>query len=78
MNKKNVTIDELAVMIQKGFEKTSTKDQVENLELRIVRVEKDVAIIKTTMKNLVAENYKKRIEKLEIEVKELKELLAFK
>ena len=76
MVKKNITIDELAMMVQKGFEKTSTKEQVERLESRIDKVEKDVAIIKGTMKNLVAENYKKRIEKLEDEIKEVKSTLA--
>ena len=76
MVKKNITIDDLAVMVQKGFEKTSTKEQVENLELRLDRVEKDVATVKAATKNLVAENYKRRIEKIEEDVKELKGLLA--
>ncbi|OGZ65003.1 MAG: hypothetical protein A2812_01915 [Candidatus Staskawiczbacteria bacterium RIFCSPHIGHO2_01_FULL_36_16] len=83
MAKKNMTINDLAVMVQKGFEKTSTKEQVENLEsrienleFRINKIEKDVAIIKGTVKNLVAENYKKRIEKLEDELKEIKGTLA--
>ncbi len=76
MEKKNITINDLAIMVQKGFEKASTKEQVENLELRTNRIEKDIAIIKGTMKNLVAENYKKRIEKLEDEIKEIKGSLA--
>jgi len=83
MAKKNITIDDLAVMVQKGFEKTSTKEQVENLELqvknlelRINKVEKDIVELKMIIKNLVAENYGKRIEKLEDEVKELKGTLA--
>ena len=39
MAKKNMTINDLAVMVQKGFEKTSTKEQVENLESRIENLE---------------------------------------
>lgn len=76
MAKKNMTIDDLAIMIQKGFEKTSTKEQAENLELRLGKVEKDVVTIKGAMKNLVGENYKRKIEKLEDELKEIKGTLA--
>jgi hypothetical protein len=45
MVKKSVTIDDLAVMVQKGFADTATK-------------------------------HRKRIEKIEAEIKELRELLA--
>ena len=72
MAKKNITIDDLAVMVQKGFEKTSTKDQVEQLEFRVVKVEKNLE----TVKDLIVENHKKRIEKIEAEIKELRELFA--
>ena len=73
---RQVTIDDLAVMVQKGFERTSTNEQVESLELRLNRIEKDITTIKGTMKDLVGENYKKRIEKLEDELKEIKGSLA--
>ena len=72
MKKKNITIDELATMVQKGFEKTSTKDQVEQLEFRIDKVEKSLVAIK----DLIIEGHRKRIERLEVEVKELRELFA--
>jgi len=74
MKSKNVTIDELAVMVQKGFEKTSTKEQVEHLEFRLDKVEKNLVMVK----DLIIEGHKKRIEKLENEMKELKEMFAFK
>jgi len=72
MAKKNTTIDDLAVMVQKGFEKTSTKEQVDHLESRVIRLEKNVA----TIKDLILEGHKKRIVKLEDEVKELREMFA--
>jgi galactokinase len=76
MVKKNITIDELAVMVQKGFENTSTKEQVKSLELRLDKMEREIVLTKTATKGLVAENYNKRIEKLEDELKEVKGTLA--
>ena len=38
-------------MVQKGFDKTSTKEQVEGLEYRLEKVEKDLTKIHVT-KNL--------------------------
>ena len=32
MAKKNITIDQLAVMIKKGFDKTASVEQVDNLK----------------------------------------------
>ncbi|MBU4275039.1 hypothetical protein KKE19_04490 [Patescibacteria group bacterium] len=72
MKKKNITIDDLAIMVQKGFDKTSTKEQVEKLEYRIDKVEKSLEVIQ----NLIIEGHRKRIERLETEVKELKGLFA--
>lgn len=72
MTKKNITIDDLAIMVQKGFEKTSTKDQVNHLESRIDKLEKNVG----TIKDLIVENHRKRIEKIETEIKELREMFA--
>lgn len=71
MKKKNVTIDDLARMVQKGFLETAKRDEVnkrfDKVEDRLERIEK-----------LILADHKRRIERLEIEVKELKELLAVK
>jgi len=71
MKKKNITIEHLARMIQKGFEETAKKDEVNyrfnKVDERLERIEK-----------LILADHKKRIEKLEVEVKELRELLAIK
>ena len=69
MKKKNITIGDLARMVQKGFLETAKKDEVnkrfDKMENRLERIEK-----------LLIADHRRRIEKLEIAVKELKELLA--
>lgn len=69
MKKKNITIDDLAIMVQKGFQETAKKTEVNGrfdvVEKRLDRIEK-----------LILVNHKDRIEKLEEQVKELKELFA--
>ncbi len=76
MKKKNITIGDLAIMVQKGFEKTATVEMVEKgfeevdkrfdgIDKRLDRIEK-----------LILADHRERIEKLEQEVKDLKDLLA--
>lgn len=71
MAKKNITIDDLAVMVQKGFEETSKKEEVNKrfdvVEKRLDKIEK-----------LILNDHRERIENLERAVKNLKDLLAFK
>jgi hypothetical protein len=71
MKGKNVTIEDLAIMVKKGFDTTAKRDETNNrfdiLENRLDKIEK-----------LILSDHKRRIEKLEDEVKELKELLAVK
>ncbi len=81
MKKNNVTIDELAVMINGGFEKTATKEQLENLDTRVEKLEKKVDKIDMKLDRVeksILDDYKERLEKVEMEVKDLKDLLAFK
>ncbi|MEK7664092.1 MAG: hypothetical protein AAB340_01430 [Patescibacteria group bacterium] len=71
MKKKNVTINDLAVMVQKGFNETATKSELKSLETKMdKRFDK--------IEKIILADYGDRIEKLEVEVKELKDLLAFK
>lgn len=63
MKKKNITMDDLAGMVKKGFD---------GVDLRFDRVEERFDKIE---KLLIAE-HRRRIEKLESDVKELKELLS--
>lgn len=71
MKKKIITIEQLAGMVQRGFEETAKSEEVnkrfDKIEDRLERIEK-----------LILADHKRRIEKLETEVKELRELLALK
>lgn len=80
---KKITIDKLAKMIKKGFDKTATVEQVKGLEERIDgleswakgrfdKVDKDLKIIKERLTNVV---YKSDFEKLERRVKYLENIL---
>ncbi|MCX6720524.1 MAG: hypothetical protein NTW11_01855 [Candidatus Staskawiczbacteria bacterium] len=69
MAKKNITIDDLAVMVQKGFAETAKKA---DMDLRFDEVDKRFDKIE----NLILADHKKRIERLESEVKDLREMFA--
>ena len=61
MKSKNITIDELATMVQKGFgEVTNQMAKKSDMELGFKEVNKRLDKIE----NLVLANHKKRIEKL--------------
>jgi len=79
MAKKNITIDELAVMVQKGFDEI-TKDMATKSEMN---KRFDAMVTKAEMnrrfdglEDRVLASHQKRIEKLEGEVKELRGMLA--
>ncbi len=69
MEEKNVTTEDLARMIKKGFDETAKKDEVNQrfnkVEDRLEGIEK-----------LLIADHRQRIERLEVDVKELRELLA--
>ena len=71
MTKENITIEDLARMVKNGFEETAKRDEVNSrfdiVENRLDKIEK-----------LILADHKKRIERLENEMKELKELFALK
>lgn len=71
MKKKNITIDDLAIMVQKGFEETAKKSEV---NLRFDQIDKRFDKIE----KLILADHRERIENLEKGLKELKDLLAFK
>ena len=69
MRKKSISIDELAVMVQKGFNETAKKSEIDFMSMQInKRFDK--------IEKLILADHKNRIEKLEEEVKELKNLFA--
>ena len=69
MAKKTITIDDLARMIKKGFDETPTRMEMNKrfdaLESKFDRIER-----------VVMQDHRQRIERLEFEVKNLKNLLA--
>jgi len=68
MKKKKITIEDLAAMVQRGFNDViSQMAKKKEVDERFDRIEK-----------LILADHKRRIEKLEIEMKDLKNLLAIK
>jgi hypothetical protein len=71
--KKEITINDLAIMVQKGFnevtENMATKTELNSLEGRVnKRFDK--------IEKLILEDYRKRIERLESEMRDLRETFA--
>jgi len=71
MENNNTTNEDLARMIAKGFEETAKKA---DMDFRFNQVEERLNKIEA----LLLGDYKKRIEKLELEMKELREALIIK
>lgn len=75
MERSNVTTEDLARMVQKGFKEG--KDQVENLEKwsmqRFDRVDRELKAIRKQLTGVV---YRYEFEELEVRVKDLENLLA--
>jgi len=67
MKNKDVTIEDLARMVHKGFEETAKKSDILRLENRLDRIER-----------LILDDHKRRIEKLEMRMEELYDTLALK
>lgn len=81
MKKKNITIDDLAVMINNGFEKTATKEQFEKLDLRMIKVEVRLDNLEDEVseirKHQIAHTiYRDEFEKLQKRVVALEKILA--
>jgi archaellum component FlaC len=77
MKNKNLTIDDLALMVKKGFDGVDKRfngvdKRFDKVEKRLDKVEKRLDRIE----KLILADQKERIEKLEMEVKELKALLV--
>ncbi|MFA5431744.1 MAG: hypothetical protein WC319_02550 [Candidatus Paceibacterota bacterium] len=79
MKTKNITIDDLAIMVQKGFLETAKKEDVDKrfdaVDRRFEAADKRFDKIEKKL-DRVTESYGERIEKLEGDVKEFKDLLV--
>ena len=74
MAKKNITIDDLAVMVQKGF--SSNDKRFDQVDKRFESMQNYMDKRFDKIENLILANHQKRIEKIEAEIKELRELFA--
>jgi len=77
MKNKNTTIDDLAIMVKKGFDGVDRRfdgvdRRFDGVDRRLDKVEKRLDRIE----KLILADHRDRIEKLEMEVRELKNLLA--
>ncbi len=78
MAKTKVTTEELAAMIQHGFAEMARKDDVDK---RFDGVDKRLDAIEDKLESiekLILADHKRRIERLEEQVRELRDLLAVK
>ncbi|MEK7665060.1 MAG: hypothetical protein AAB361_02890 [Patescibacteria group bacterium] len=76
MKKNNITIDDLAIMVQKGFNETAKKADMDLKFEQVSREFKEVGERFDKIEKLILADHKKRIEKLEDEIKEIKGSLA--
>jgi len=75
MKKEKVTIEDLAAMVQKGFNEVTSQMARKN---EMNRRFNEVGERFDNIEKLILADHRHRIEKLEVEVKNLKELLAIK
>lgn len=76
MIKKTITIEDLARMVQKGFLETAKKAEADRAFKRVdARFDGIENRLESIEKILIAD-HRRRIEKLETDIKELKDLLA--
>lgn len=76
MVKKKTTIDDLARMVAKGFEDTATKQDLNSLKSEMNKKFDGMDKRFDKIENLILIDHKRRLEKLELEMKELKNALA--
>ena len=76
MKKKVVTIEHLARMIKKGFDETASKVDVMATRTEMRKGFAEVYKRLDRIENLILADHRRRIERLETEMQELKGLLA--
>jgi hypothetical protein len=65
MAQTNITIEQLAEMINEGFKSTASKEEIQRVEVRLDRIE-----------NLLSEEQRRKIENLETRMKTFEDALA--
>jgi hypothetical protein len=72
MAKNNITINQLAEIINEGFKSTASKEDIQRVEVRLDRIESRLGRIET----LLIEEQRRKIENLEARMKKLEDALA--
>jgi len=75
---KKITIEDLARMVQKGFSETAKKIELESVAEEMRKGFKAVDERFDKIEKLILADHKRRIEKLEEDIRDLKNLLAVK
>jgi hypothetical protein len=78
MKTRKITIEDLARMVQKGFSETAKKIELEGLREEMKKGFKVVDERFDKIEKLILADHKRRLEKLEEEMRDLKNLLAVK
>lgn len=81
MAKKNITIDDSARMIKKGFDETATRTQTDRLEKRMDGIDKRLMVVEEKLNNiekLILKQHAHQIQNLERRIRYLEELFAVK
>ena len=78
MAKRQLTIDDLAAMIQRGFKEMVKKDDLERRFDGVERRFDAVDVRLDRIEKLLLVDHERRIERLEEQVKDLRDLLALK
>ncbi len=63
MANKNITIEDLALVVQKGFEKTATKEQLEKLETKVDKIDERLKSVEDKLENI--QDLRPRVKTLE-------------
>ncbi len=76
MPKKNITTEDLSRMIAKGFAETATKKDLGSLKIEVNELKTEMNDRFDKIERLILADHKRRIERLELEMRELKNALA--
>jgi hypothetical protein len=76
MSKKNVTTEDLARMVSKGFAEMAKESDLIKLKKEVVDLRVETKEGFEHLEKVILSDYKRRIEKLELEMKDLKNALA--
>jgi len=78
MKKKEITIEDLVMMVKRGFNETAKKADLDNPIIEVENLSKSVNKKLDKIEKIVVLDHDHRIKKLEDDMKEVKSVLAIK